>query len=90
MFAKIKELFFGKPAPVSTEAPYKVEAPAPEVKIEIKSDGGTWPFPVVETTVQPEKPVAKVAKVTKAKKAPAKKPSAAKAAAKPRAKKSAK
>jgi len=89
MFAKIKELFFGKPATVSTEAPYKVEAPTPvpEVKTEIKSDGGTWPFPVVETTVQPEKPVAKV---TKAKKAPAKKPSAAKAAAKPRAKKSAK
>jgi hypothetical protein len=49
MFAKIKELFFGKTAPVSTEAPYKVEAPAPatESKTEVKNDGGTWPFPTM-------------------------------------------
>jgi len=86
MFAKIKELFFGKPAPVSAEAPYKVEAPEPalEVKTEVRTDGGTWPFPAVEPTVQPKEPVAKV---TKAKKAPAKKP---KAPTKPRAKKTAK
>jgi len=49
MFAKIKEFFFKKPAEVSTQAPYKVEAPTPTA--EVKSDGGTWPFPnVPETT----------------------------------------
>jgi len=103
MFAKIKELFFGKPAPVSAEAPYKVEAPATESKTEVKSDGGTWPFPTMapvaesttykvpepaSTTPIPLVPAKSVATTKPAKKAPAKKPSAAKAPAKPRAKKS--
>ena len=99
MFAKIKELFFGKPAPVSAEAPYKVEAPepAPEVKPEIKSDGGTWPFPTMApvaesttykvpepaaTTPIPLVPEKSVASTKPAKKAPAKKAPAKKAPAK--------
>lgn len=86
MFTKIKEFLFGKPAPVSAEAPYKIEVPEPvsEVNPEVKSDGGTWPFPALELTVQPEEPAAKI---TKAKKAPVKKSSAKpkpKAPAKPR------
>ena len=99
MFAKIKELFFGKPAPISAEAPYKVEAPEPlpEVKTEIKNDGGTWPFPTMApvaesttykvpepaaTTPIPLVPEKSVASTKPAKKAPAKKAPAKKAPAK--------
>jgi hypothetical protein len=73
-------------------APYKVETPAPESKVEVKSDSGTWPFPTPvgseEKTVKP----AVRAKSTRTKKAPvaaitaAEKP-AAKKPARPRAKK---
>jgi len=42
MLAKIKEFLFGKPS--IPEAPYKVEAPAPETKVESA--------PVVDTKVE--------------------------------------
>lgn len=72
-----------KDTTLDAQAPYKVEAPAPEPKVEVKSDGGTWPFPTaVGSEEKPVKPAVK-AKTARAKKAPA----AIKAAEKPAAKK---
>jgi len=75
---------------LEAQAPYKVEVPAPEPKVEVRSDAGTWPFPTAVVEEKPVKPAVK-AKSTRAKKAPAaaitvaEKPK--KAPAKPRAKK---
>ena len=80
-----------KDSTLDAAAPYKVEPPAPEPKVEVKSDAGTWPFPTaVGSEEKPVKPAVK-AKSVRAKKAPvaaitaAEKPK--KAPAKPRAKK---
>ena len=81
-----------KDTTLEAAAPYKVEPPAPEPKVEVKSDGGTWPFPTAPAPEEkPVKPAVK-AKSARAKKAPvaaitaAEKP-AVKKPAKPRAKK---
>ena len=82
-----------KDTTLEAQAPYKVEAPtpAPEPKVEVKSDGGIWPFPTAPAPEE-KKPAVK-AKSTRAKKAPvaamtaAEKPAPAKKPAKPRAKK---
>lgn len=79
-----------KDTTLDAQAPYKVEAPAPEPKAEVKNDSGTWPFPTPVGTEE-KKPAAK-ARAPRAKKAPvaaiaaAEKP-AAKKPARPRAKK---
>jgi hypothetical protein len=82
-----------KDTTLDAQAPYKVEAPtpAPEPKVEVVSDGGTWPFPTAAAPAEkPVKPAVK-AKAVRAKKAPAAAITAAekpkKAPAKPRAKK---
>lgn len=77
-----------KDTTLDAQAPYKVEAPAPEPKVEVKSDAGTWPFPTaVGSEEKPVKPAVK-AKSVRAKKAPVAAITAAeKPARKPRAKK---
>lgn len=80
-----------KDSTLDAVAPYKVEPPAPEPKVEVKSDAGTWPFPTpVGAEEKPVKPAVK-AKSARAKKAPVaaikavEKPAATKKPAKPRA-----
>ena len=97
MFAKIKEFFFKKPAEVSTQAPYKVEAPTPVVDStshQVSEPAATAPTPlVVEQTpvltvdghgdVQEVKPSKKPAtKKTAAKKTADKTPAVKKSPAK--------
>jgi len=74
-----------KDTTLEAAAPYKVEAPAPEPKPEIKPDSN-WPFPTAVGTEE-KKPAVK-AKAASAKKAPVPAITAApKPARKPRAKK---
>jgi hypothetical protein len=59
-----------KDTTLDAAAPYKVEAPtpAPEPKVEVVSDGGTWPFPTAGAPEEkPVKPAVK-AKSVRAKK----------------------
>ena len=80
-----------KDTTLDAQAPYKVEAPAPEPKVEVKNDSSTWPFPTAVGTEE-KKPAVK-AKSARAKKAPvaaitaAEKPAATKKPARPRVKK---
>ena len=71
-----------KDTTLDAQAPYKVEAPAPEPKMEVKSDSGTWPFPT-PVGAEEKKPAVK-ARTPRAKKAPV---AAIKAVEKPAAKK---
>jgi len=75
MFTKIKEFLFGKPA--ETEAPYKVEAPAPKIEVvPAGTEASVAAVPVAEKPKAPAKPATA--------KAPAK-PATAKAPANPKA-----
>lgn len=81
MFKKIKEFFTGKPAEVTAEVPYKVEAPAEQPLVKLGPEPTEAPAPVVEAPAPaPEAPAKK-------KPAPKKAPAAkqAPAAKKPRA-----
>ena len=55
MFTKIKEFLFGKPA--ETEAPYKVEAPAPKIEVvPAGTEASVAAVPVAEKPKAPAKP----------------------------------
>ena len=83
MFKAIKEFFFGKPKEAVTEAPYKLEIPAPvAVVAPVIEAVAPVSAPVVEAPVKPaRKPRANVAakKIAAAKKPAARKPAAPKA-----------
>ena len=98
MFQKLKEFFFGKPAPAVPEAPYKIEAPQqPDVDAKASTQTkcgcgrsqsgfciGLHKLTPDEWAVHPDNPAKP--KRTRTRKAPAEKPVAPK---KPRAKKAA-
>ena len=83
MFKAIKEFFFGKPKEAVTEAPYKLEIPAPVTSpVAVVAQVIEAVAPVAEAPVKPaRKPRANVAakKIAAAKKPAARKPAAPKA-----------